>query len=165
MRRSGQSPALTIPNGVGRSDPTVGSPKPGDWNLRLCARLDRARSCRLLGLCSADGAAVLANAGHVPPYLNGKPISIDGALPLGVFEHAEFSTATFTLASSDRLVIASDGLAEATSPEGELFGFTRVQELVESSKTAAEVADAVQVFVQEDDISIIALTRVAPALA
>jgi hypothetical protein len=30
-----------------------------------------------------DGDAVLANAGHLPPYLNGRDLPIEGSLPLG----------------------------------------------------------------------------------
>jgi hypothetical protein len=133
-------------------------------NRRLLGRNEALSTCLALRI-AADGQAALANAGHLPPYVNGKPVTIDGSLPLGVFEQAEFSTADFTLDNGDRLVITSDGLAEAINPDGELFGFTRVEEMVQSSKTAVEMADTVQSFGQQDDISIIALTRTAPALA
>ena len=65
----------------------------------------------------------------------------------------------FMLQPHDRLVLASDGLAEAMDSERHLFGFERVQALVRDGKTAAELANAVQLFGQEDDISVIALTR------
>jgi serine phosphatase RsbU (regulator of sigma subunit) len=109
---------------------------------------------------SADGEVTLANAGHVPPYINGKPMAIEGALPLGILNGTQFSVCRFVLQPGDRMVLASDGLAEAMNADGELFGFTRVQELVEEGRSAAEVANAVQIFGQEDDISIIVLTRV-----
>jgi serine phosphatase RsbU (regulator of sigma subunit) len=82
-----------------------------------------------------------------------------------MLEGAEFSVTRFLLQPNDRLVIASDGLAEARNAEGQLFGFTRVQELVQEGKTAAELANTIQIFGQEDDISIITLTRVASAVA
>jgi hypothetical protein len=53
----------------------------------------------------------------------------------------------------------SDGIAEATDAEGHLFGFERVHELLRTATTAAEVASAAQSFGQEDDISVISVTR------
>jgi serine/threonine protein phosphatase PrpC len=92
-------------------------------------------------------------------------MAMEGALPLGMVDGAEFSVTRFLLQPNDRLVIASDGLAEARNPEGQLFGFDRVQELVQEGKTATELADTIQVFGQEDDISVITLTRAADAAA
>jgi serine phosphatase RsbU (regulator of sigma subunit) len=58
----------------------------------------------------------------------------------------------------------SDGIAEATDANGNLFGFDRVQHLIRTTTTAAEVATAAQTFGQEDDISVISITRTpAPA--
>jgi hypothetical protein len=133
-------------------------------NRRLLGRNDAHATCLALNI-SADGVVTLANAGHLPPYLNGEPMAMEGALPLGMVDGAEFSVTRFLLQPNDRLVIASDGLAEARNPEGQLFGFDRVQELVQEGKTATELADAIQVFGQEDDISVITLTRAADAAA
>jgi serine phosphatase RsbU (regulator of sigma subunit) len=108
---------------------------------------------------AADGEATLANAGHIPPYLNCKPLEIDGSLPLGVIEDAEFSVLHFSLTLGDRLLMMSDGIAEATDMNGKLFGFERIQELLRESASAAELASAAQMFGQEDDISVIAITR------
>ena len=128
-------------------------------NRRLLGRNDAHATCMAMTI-SAEGAVTLANAGHVPPYMNGKPMAIEGALPLGILNEAQFSVSRFLLQPGDRMVLASDGLAEAMNVNGELFGFTRVQELVKEGRSAAEVANVVQSFGQEDDISIIALTRV-----
>jgi serine phosphatase RsbU (regulator of sigma subunit) len=133
-------------------------------NRRLLGRNDAHATCLALNI-SAQGEVTLANAGHLPPYLNGEPVAMEGALPLGMVGGAEFSLTRFRLQPNDRLVIASDGLAEARNPEGQLFGFARVQELVQDGKTAAELADSIQVFGQEDDISIITLTRAASVVA
>ena len=43
-----------------------------------------------------------------------------------------------------RLVLLSDGIAEATDMDGKLFGFERVLDLLRTSSSAAEVADAAQ---------------------
>jgi hypothetical protein len=127
-------------------------------NRRLLGRGEAFATCLALRIAS-DGAVTLANAGHPPPYLNGHPIPLEGALPLGAIAEAEFSVTRFQLRPGDRLTLASDGLAEARNQQGDLFGFARVQQLVESGHTAAQLADAIQAFGQEDDISIVTVTR------
>ena len=134
------------------------------WSLnqRLMGRGDAQATC--LALCiEADGAAKLANAGHVAPYVNGEELPMEGALPLGLFEGAESSVMHFKLKDGDRLVLMSDGIAEAMDTSGKLFGFERVHELLRTATTAAEVANAAQAFGQEDDISVISVTRTAVA--
>jgi serine phosphatase RsbU (regulator of sigma subunit) len=136
-------------------------------NRRLLGRGDAQATCLALRI-EANGNVKLVNAGHVTPYLNGEPISMDGALPLGVMEEAEFSVTRFVLNQHDRLMLMSDGIVEATNVDGKLFGFERVHELVQSATSAAEIASAAQGFGQEDDISVISVTRVPvlePALA
>jgi serine phosphatase RsbU (regulator of sigma subunit) len=139
------------------------------WSLnqRLMGRNDAQATCLALRIAS-DGAATLANAGHIAPYLNGEPIAMEGALPLGMMESAEVSLMHFQLKPDDKLVLMSDGIAEATDAEGHLFGFERVHELLRRAKSAAEVANAAESFGQEDDISVISVTRTLvhePALA
>ena len=127
-------------------------------NQRLMGRSDAQATCLALSIAS-DGAATLANAGHIAPYLSGEPIAMEGALPLGMMEGAEFSLMHFQLKPDDKLVLMSDGIAEATDAYGHLFGFERVRELLRTATTAAGVADAAQAFGQEDDISVISVTR------
>ena len=115
----------------------------------LCARFD------------TDGTVTLANAGHLPPYLNGKELPMEGALPLGMVESAEFSMMHFQLAPGDRLMLMSDGVAEAQDEQGQLFGFERINKLLQQPITAAEVAAAAQNFGQQDDISVLLITREA----
>jgi serine phosphatase RsbU (regulator of sigma subunit) len=86
---------------------------------------------------------------------------MEGALPLGIMEGAEFSVMHFHLTDGDKLVLMSDGIAEATDADGHLFGFERVSELLRTAKSASEVANAAQSFGQEDDISVISVTRTA----
>ena len=129
-------------------------------NRRLLGRSEANATCLAMYI-AADGAVTLANAGHLPPYLNGQPIEMEGALPLGVIDDAEFSVTHFQLHEQDRVVLASDGIVEAMDEQGHLFGFERVQELLTSRLTAAEVATAAQNFGQQDDISVIAVTRTA----
>jgi serine phosphatase RsbU (regulator of sigma subunit) len=103
----------------------------------------------------------LANAGHIAPYLNGEPLPMEGALPLGVIESAECSITHFQLNEADRLMLMSDGVPEAMDGKRQLFGFERVHQLLRTAKSATEVAIAAQTFGQEDDISVISITRTA----
>jgi hypothetical protein len=127
-------------------------------NRRLCGRGDAQATCLALRI-SVDGAATLVNAGHLPPYLNGEPLAMEGALPLGMLPDAVFSVMNFKLAEGDRLLLLSDGIAEARDTDGRLFGFERVEQLLQSQPSAAELAAAAQRFGQQDDISVIAVTR------
>lgn len=129
-------------------------------NRRLLGRGEAYATCLALRIAS-DGDVILANAGHVSPYLNGKPIAMEGSLPLGMTEKLDFSILRFPLKPGDRLTLLSDGVAEATDINGNLFGFDRVQALLSETSSAAQVADAAQAFGQEDDISVISVTRTA----
>jgi serine phosphatase RsbU (regulator of sigma subunit) len=88
-------------------------------------------------------------------------MAMEGALPLGITECAEFSMTHFQLAPGDRLVLMSDGVAEAQDERGHLFGFERINTMLQQPITAAEVATAAQKFGQEDEISVPAVTRKA----
>jgi len=131
-------------------------------NRRLCGRGHAYATCLALRI-EADGAVTLANAGHLPPYLNGKELPMEGALPLGMIEDAEFSLLQFRLNEGDRLLLVSDGIAEAQDKQGQLFGFERIHELLQKPIAAAEIAAAAQNFGQQDDISVLAVTRLADA--
>lgn len=131
-----------------------------ELNQRLLDRGDAAATCLSMRI-AADGSVILANAGHVPPYLNGQPLAMEGALPLGFSADAQPSVMHFTLQPDDRLVLTSDGIVEAMNPQGQLFGFERMAALLGGSVSAAGIADAAQAFGQEDDISVITLTRTA----
>ncbi|HEY6764434.1 MAG TPA: PP2C family protein-serine/threonine phosphatase [Candidatus Sulfotelmatobacter sp.] len=129
-------------------------------NRRLLGRGNSQATCLAIRIAK-DGEATLANAGHLPPYLNGEPVAMEGALPLGITEDAESSVMHFRLNVGDRLVLISDGIIEATNAEGHLFGFERLHQLLRTATTAGDVAAAAQSFGQEDDISVIAVTLTA----
>jgi hypothetical protein len=136
-------------------------------NKRLLGRADAQATCLAMRI-EVGGEVTIANAGHMPPYLNGEPIAMEGALPLGMTEAPEFSVMRFQLNVGDRLVLLSDGIVEATNANGQLFGFDRVHSLLRSAATAAAIAAAAQSFGQQDDISVISVTRSAvpdPTLA
>jgi sigma-B regulation protein RsbU (phosphoserine phosphatase) len=125
-------------------------------NNRLC---DRGVATCLAMRIEASGAVTMVNGGHIPPYLNGKELTIDGSLPLGIVPGIDFPVAHFALDDRDSLMLMSDGIAEAQNHEGHLFGFERVDELLRSSASATELADAAQSFGQSDDITVLEIER------
>ncbi|HWG22309.1 MAG TPA: SpoIIE family protein phosphatase [Terracidiphilus sp.] len=133
---------------------------------RILALLNQRMQGRGLATCLAlrihrDGSAVLANAGHLPPYLNGEPLAMEGALPLGMIEGAEPFVMHFQFHPNDRLMLMSDGVAEAKDANGQLFGFDRIHELLRTDRSAVELADAAQRFGQEDDITVLSVMLTA----
>jgi serine phosphatase RsbU (regulator of sigma subunit) len=134
----------------------------GELNQRLMGRGDAIATCLAMRI-ESSGAVTLANSGHVPPYLNGELTQMEGALPLGVVEEANCSVTSFVLKPHDRLVLVSDGILEATDANGQLFGFERIHALLSSAASAVEVAEAAEKFGQEDDISVISVTRTVVA--
>lgn len=128
-------------------------------NRTLLRRGDAQATCLALRVAN-DGSVTLANAGHVPPYLNAEPLQMEGALPLGMIEAPDFSQMRFRLAENDHLILLSDGIVEATDAKGNLFGFERIKELLCRATSAAELATAAQNFGQDDDITVLSLVRV-----
>jgi hypothetical protein len=121
-------------------------------------------TCLVLRI-ESDGNAILANAGHLPPYLNSKEMPMEGALPLGAVPRIEFPVMRFQLAPGDSLMLMSDGIAEAQNADGALFGFERIGEMLSRHATASAVAAAAQAFGQEDDITVLTVARTLPAVA
>ncbi len=78
-------------------------------------------------------------------------------LPLGISVEETYEERTFQLQPGDQLTLLSDGVLEARDPHGALFGFDRTREI--SGETAAKIAEAAQRFGQEDDITVLTLSR------
>jgi serine phosphatase RsbU (regulator of sigma subunit) len=87
-------------------------------------------------------------------------IQVPSALPLGLLAEAEYEGCEVKLDAGDRLTLYSDGLLEARNAEGELFGFSRIAELLADPVGAGLVADAAQQFGQDDDITVLTLKMV-----
>jgi serine phosphatase RsbU (regulator of sigma subunit) len=102
---------------------------------------------------TAQGRLTVANAGHLPPYLNGHEIQIPGSLPLGILPQVHYETIVLTLTPGDRLTFVSDGVVEAQSRSGELFGFDRTRAI--SGDPATRIAEAARTFGQSDDITVV----------
>ena len=107
-----------------------------------------------------SGTVTAANAGHLAPYRNQEEVSIESGLPLGITADAEYPESTFVLAPGETLVFLSDGVVEAQSATGELFGFDRTREI--STQSAEEISQVAQAFGQQDDITVLTL-QFAPA--
>jgi serine phosphatase RsbU (regulator of sigma subunit) len=103
----------------------------------------------------------MASAGHPAPYLNQHELELPGALPLGVFANTVYKEATFNLAEGDHFALYTDGLLEARSPSGEIFSFARLDALFSSRPNADQATQAAVEFGQDDDITVLTLTRLA----
>jgi phosphoserine phosphatase RsbU/P len=128
-------------------------------NDRLCGNTRGGFATCIAVHISLDGTVDLANAGHLAPYLNGKEIELEGALPLGVVPNIEVTTARFLLEPGDGMTFVSDGVVEATNSRQELFGFDRLREI--STEEAQRIADAAKRFGQEDDITVLTFRRLS----
>lgn len=100
-----------------------------------------------------NGVLRVANAGHIPPYLNGCEIDLEGSLPLGFAGKHSPSKKQFQLRQGDILTFLTDGIPEAKNKHGELFGFEQARVL--SLKSPAEIVGEVQAYGQDDDVTAI----------
>ena len=120
-----------------------------------------------------SGRLVYANAGHDPPYMqrggNAQELRARG-MPLGLMPGMPYEEKEADLAAGDDLLFYSDGLVEAHDPEGEMFGFPRLRDLimVQSAGSGEELVDFLLAELtrftgedseQEDDITLVTLER------
>jgi predicted ester cyclase len=119
-----------------------------------------------------SGSLTYANAGHDVPYLhrNGEAEELRATgMPLGLMPEMSYEEKEIMLDAGDSALFRSDGLVEAHDPQGEMFGFPRLQSLV-AEHTGEERAlgdfllEALYTFVgegweQEDDITLVTLRR------
>jgi sigma-B regulation protein RsbU (phosphoserine phosphatase) len=93
------------------------------------------------------------------------------AVALGVLEQPSMQERTVTLAEGDTLLLYTDGLTEAFSPDGNLFGDSRLMDAlhaIQSKHTADEVLVLVEHRLNEfiesvplgDDLTMLAVRRV-----
>jgi hypothetical protein len=106
-----------------------------------------------------SGQFTLANAGHIAPYLSGRELETSPALPLGLIPDQAYERASGHLESGERLVLLSDGVPEARTSTGELYGFERLADL--TAESAQDIASTAQRFGQEDDITVLTLALVS----
>jgi hypothetical protein len=125
-------------------------------NRRLCGRGQSYATCVAMHI-DAEGKTIIANAGHIAPYLNGKELAMTGNLPLGLNPTVTFDQITMHLKNKDRLLVITDGVIEAKNAKNELFGFNRARSI--SHLPAAFIVKAAEIFGQEDDITVVSIAR------
>jgi len=101
------------------------------------------------------GEFTVANAGHIAPYVSGRELDTPPALPLGLIPEQTYELVRGRLTPGQRLVLLSDGVPEARSSTGELYGFERLSAL--TAESAQDIASIAQRFGQEDDITVLSL--------
>jgi serine phosphatase RsbU (regulator of sigma subunit)/ketosteroid isomerase-like protein len=119
------------------------------------------------------GSLTYANAGHDLPYLHrdgeAEELRATG-MPLGLMPGMGYEEKQTILEAGEGALLYSDGLAEAHDPEGEMFGFPRLRELVAEHGEAGSLEEALleelysfvgEGWEQEDDLTLLTLRRYA----
>lgn len=130
-------------------------------NERLLGRTKGGFSTTVAARIAAAGMVTIANAGHLPPYLDGREVELPAALPLGILKGSRYETTRFTLAPGSRLTFYTDGVVEAQNPKGELFGFERGRSI--STRPAGAIVEEAKKFGQSDDITVVTVERAGAA--
>ena len=102
-----------------------------------------------------------------PPDRNVQSDDSPMNLPLAVIPDTLYSQFTIPMTSGDRLFVYTDGIIEAPSPEGDLFGFDRLKNVLDANTNTplSEIKSAVLKALHQhtkkglthDDVTLIAL--------
>ena len=130
-------------------------------NQRMLARSNGGFTTCLVLRVDPDGTLTVANAGHLPPYCNGEELTVESDLPLGLHGESTYEEAKFELQAGAQLTLLTDGVVEARSRTGELFGFARTKTL--SRRSAAQIMREACAFGQEDDITVLTISLASAA--
>lgn len=129
-------------------------------------KLERQHITAAYAYVSSDGSVAVASAGHPPPLIRRasgavEELSTPGTV-LARFARFESSDVHATLAPGDSLLIYTDGVTEALSASGEMWGEERLREKFSSDGNAETVAKAVAAWSagrQADDVTMVAVSR------
>lgn len=117
------------------------------------------------------GEFEFANAGHDLPFIevDGEVTELDArGMPLGMLPGSAYDNRTVQLDPGARLLLYSDGIAEAHAPDGEMFGFARTGDLLiglpRSDAAVDELMTRLAAFTgpdweQEDDVTVVLVDR------
>jgi sigma-B regulation protein RsbU (phosphoserine phosphatase) len=144
-----------------------------NYIARLHGRTNMFATVFLASLNPDYGELVYVNAGHEPALIVAPDGSVQELRPtgpaLGLMPDSEFTAVEGTLDRGHALFAFTDGLVEARSPLGDVFGSERLREVLraEGGKPATElvrgVSDALRGFVQQaephDDLTLLAASR------
>jgi len=128
-------------------------------NQRMLARSRGGFTTCLVLRTDPNGTLTIANAGHIAPYLDGKELPLENGLPLGLAAETVYAESTFQLAKGQQLTLVTDGVVEARDKSGALHGFERTAAI--SSQSAEQIAKTAELFGQDDDITVLTLSRTA----
>lgn len=127
-------------------------------------------------LDTENGCVRVANAGHnYPVVINGHVHEVElTGLPLGVLGDSEYDEQSAVLRHGDTVLLYTDGVVEATSGQGEIFGYDRLSQVLraaEGLKPRALLAKLLHELRawggadQADDITMVILRRRQASLA
>lgn len=134
-----------------------------------------AMSCSMIDV--EAGCLITGNGGQVSPLV----LPADGPaafiqlppprLPLGMWPDLEYHEAQYDLRPGDTVLFCTDGIVEAHNPAGEMFGFERLEQVVNRcaglgvDELLAAVLESVDAFAegteQYDDITLVIVHRQA----
>lgn len=129
-------------------------------------------TCLYALLDPKTGKIQFANAGHNLPYVRGDDGTVTEyratGMPLGLMPGSKYEEKEATLGPGSTMLLHSDGLAEAHSSQGEMFGFPRMHDLMSKAAGGQAVIDSLlseldrftsDVEEQEDDITLVTVQR------
>lgn len=104
-------------------------------NRFLCAHSEIGRYATMFfGILDQEGHLEFINAGHPSPILIRRGVAeeafTEGSYPVGLVPEAEYTSVCLKLEPGDTLVLFSDGVTEAADPDEQMFGTTRLKELL-----------------------------------
>ena len=140
-------------------------PSPADLltllNRRLCGRLQGGFATCVILRIDQDSQCAVSSAGHPAPFLNERELELPGALPLGISPLVNYDEFNVSLKVGDHFAMYTDGLLEARNQSGELYSFGRLSRLFATRPNAVQATQAAVNFGQDDDITVLTLTRLA----
>ncbi len=139
-------------------------------NAFLCERAEFGKYATMFyATIDRNGQLTYANAAQCTPYLLRKSGEMEllqsTSRPLGLLPDSDFAAASKEMRPGDRLIIYSDGVTEAQSPDGEFFGAKRLREAIQGAAREtcggmlARIRDCVAEFTGEaeldDDVTVV----------
>ena len=96
-----------------------------ELNRRLCGRVyEGFVTCLVLRL-GDEGRIAIANAGHLPPYVNAVEIPVQASLPLGLSPDQSYEPTRLEIPAGEAFVLLTDGVAEARKPKASCWDSPR----------------------------------------
>jgi sigma-B regulation protein RsbU (phosphoserine phosphatase) len=104
-------------------------------NRFLCSHSEVGRYATMFfGILDQEGHLEFINAGHPSPILIRRGVAdeafTEGSFPVGLVPEAQYTAVCLKLEPGDTLVLFSDGVTEAADPDEQMFGTTRLKELL-----------------------------------